>query len=248
MASYSLSGYRKGECNGNTVLALAVDGKAVFCFIGWMQHTRPEMLGLETYGSAHMLEMAKALAGAPMNRSYRVSRFVPAMIEGDFAKQQTTARNMAQTRAAETRTDYLVKLQTQAAHYVMRASGCRHMLACRDESQPLSSDAPDWRAMAIEAQERACDAFRKSADVRGLFDTPTMDDSHAVECEVSRVESASAIASFETFAAKYRERAFNAYGRYAMYCARAGVAPYAFPEWFADCYAGHESDPAANWN
>lgn len=232
MASFSLSGLKRESCGGHPVMVLSLDGKQVFCFIGWMQHTRPEMLSLNSYGSKEILEIAKALAGFDMNRSYRISRFVPLMIEGDFRKQQAVVSQLV-TVPVETRNDYLLKLQAQAALYAMRAAGSRHMLACRD--------------LAIKAQDLARDAFRKSADVRGLFDTPPMDDSHAVECEVSRVD-VPAFAYIDACKASYRERAYNAYGRYAMYCARACVAPYAFPEWFADCYMGHESDPAANWN
>jgi hypothetical protein len=273
MASISLGSMKRELCGGQFVMTLAIDGKAFFSFIGWMNNTRPDMISLNTYGSADMLELAKGLAGLKMNRSYRISRFLPTAIEGDFRRQQATARAMI-TQPVETKESYLLNLQDFSEYHARRAMGNRNcameLISSGREGWHVEKDIADYRAVALKEQMRAADAFMKIAGVRGLFDTPGMDDAHAVECEPSRIDPAPVATLFsvrrcdtcgamldgtegahvciDTYKASYREKAFNAYGRYAIYCARASVTPYAFPEWFADCYMGHESDPAANWN
>jgi len=177
--------------------------------------------------------------------------------------------------------EYAIQLQGYAAYDARAARVHREcamdLIEQGREGFIVECDIANYRSSAVQDQEDARRRFEKIAGVRGLFDTPAMDDAHAVEVEPSRIgppfvrrvaralpvgfpvcfmtdeeiqanAHAMAQARFDSASTSYRERAFNCYGRYAMYCARAAVAPLPFAEWFADCYSGNEYDRSANWN
>ena len=245
MASFSLSSLRKDACNGNSVFALSVDGVQVMCFIGWMQQSHSDMISLNTGGSAFTLSAARALAGFKTDGRYTQARDFVIRAAALFARQQTVAMEMNPLHMDAKKRAYVLELQGFAAHNAQQAQA--HVIAAGHQDGVYDTMAEQYREQAAWCQHQARMQFQRIADVRGFFDTPSMDDAHAVECEPSKVEAAKP----EPMADKrtsYREKAFNAYGRYAVYCARADVAPYPFAEWFADVYSGHEDDPAANWN
>lgn len=238
MASISLSSIRKDACNGHSVMLLAIDGKAFFSFIAWMQHTQADCLSLNEGGSKDTLNVARALVGLPLDMRYSFAQALKAKAAQLFARQQSVAAEMAKAR-------YVRQLQCFAAYHAQSAQN--HVIAALHQDDNYSGVADTYRERAIRDQRTAAARFQAIAGVLGLFDTPCMDDAHAVECEPSKVEAAKPEPMADK-RASYREKAFNAYGRYAVYCARADVAPYPFPEWFADLYMGNETNPACNWN
>lgn len=68
---------------------------------------------------------------------------------------------------AQTR-DYLLRLQAHAATRVRMAQNAVATLA----AEPKWTNLEEVRAVALSNQEKARNIWRKSADVRGLFDTP----------------------------------------------------------------------------
>ncbi|MNK49870.1 hypothetical protein D3C87_687360 [compost metagenome] len=186
MASISLGSMRKDLTGGLPVMTLAIDGKAFFCFIGWMQHTRPDMLSLNSYGSVQMLEVAKGLAGLPVNRSYRVSRTMASRLAADFARQQATARDMNPMHLNAKAKAYAIQLQRFAAHLAAQAATLTQW-SLNNDNDGRHHVADEYRTAAVQQQARAANRFVTLAGVRGLFDTTCMDDAHAVEVEPSRV-------------------------------------------------------------
>lgn len=244
MASFSLYSLRRDACNMNHVWALSLDGVQVFCFIGWMQHTRPDMMSLNSYGSKEQMSLARVLAGFDPDKRLRTAAMMQARFAANFRTQQTIARAMMPLHLTAEKRAYVLQLQQNAA---VSAHSQRVQRERAHESADCGLDAVEHAYLSLYDQDNARLQFQRIAGVRGFFDTPCMDDAHAVECEPSKIEAAKPEPMADK-RASYREKAFNAYGRYAVYCARAGVAPYPFADWFADVYSGHEDDPAANWN
>lgn len=238
MPSFSLAGLRKDACNGHSVMALSVDGAQVFCFIGWMQHTQPDMLSMNSCGSNEAMNVARVLAGFKADGRYSQARDIEVRGAQLFARQQMVAFGMMPMHLSAEAKAYAIELQGYAAHHAMQAQ--YFVTAAIEQDRFYSAVADKYRERALQRQGMAEREFLRIANVRGLFDTPCMSDAHAIEAPTP---DATTIA-----ATLYREQAIAAYGRYASYCARADVAPVAFAEWFADLYMGNETNPACNWN
>ena len=183
MPSYSLSGLRKDACNGHSVIALSVDGKQVFCFIGWMQHTCEGMPRLNDL----CLNFARGFCGLPVDRRQKFhehSALVPATV---LMIQRNIVRKMMPMQLSSEAKACAIDLQGYATHHAFKARV--HVgNALRNPSLYCAED--DCRA-AIREQVWAARNFMAVAGVRGLFDTPSMDDAHAVEVECSRIEPVS---------------------------------------------------------
>lgn len=182
MASFSMSGKRREDCNGHHVIGFAVDGVTVFNFIGWMQHTRKDMVALTDLD----LNFGRAYCGFPVDRRYKSAGATEALVQSAFRAQQQTARDMMPMHlSAETRA-YVLELQSYGA---IRAHEAR---VCRDDADTYEQagayvNANEYLKASVGYQRLSADAFSKIAGVRGFYDTPTMDDAHAVEVEPSRI-------------------------------------------------------------